>query len=131
MNKTEHVNIFDLPDFLVEDLGIDMEDPLSFFEGDPDMIKVLERIEYFCLYEYEGTTYIISTADSGDCMDDIFIELLDKFVEGSEFWENPDHETWDAYDSADIAIAFRNGSGYSYSIFEYTEPLDLTKYYWI
>ena len=101
---------------------------LSFFEGDPDMIKVNGNVGYFCkcgnvvfyyfddLFEHNaetilkgffaafnvGTTLGGESWMSGECP---------KGVSDSDCIQN-----WDMWEKINCGIAYRGGAGYTYTI---------------
>lgn len=112
---------------------------LSFFDGDPDMVKVDGWTGYFCECGDKVFYYF------DDCFDHTAEVMLRAFFEafrtgitlGGESWvsgENPEGVSdvdgdyiWDEWDSLETGIAFRGGAGYWYRITDWTEWLEAHK----
>lgn len=94
------------------------DDPMILFEGDPDMIKEGGYIVYFMDVKINDTLYIIVSDDSepelNDCLESFFKEDFDNE------WEYSELNNWESFWQYDnIAIAYRGGKGYVYSIWHF------------
>lgn len=101
---------------------------LSFFEGDPDIIKLDGETGYFCLCGNKVFYYF------DDCMTHKAEELLKAFYSGlncqgvtlggesyicgslPEDFENC--QSWKDFEKISTGIAFRGGAGYIYSLYD-------------
>jgi len=104
----------------------DIDDVLSLFEGDPDMIRVNNSKICYVTFENEDETIIVY-ADFSYLLEDKDIPKLQKMLETFvEDWAilhdnyvKIDNQTWEAFDELENGIAYRGGSGYSYTIWKY------------
>ena len=119
--KTELVSLYEIEyipelwDWLdLKDDDYFADDPLSFFEGDPDMIKHEGYTEYFMFLEIKDTLYIISNTDEPAVWD-----ILQRFADDADSFDYPEPNDWDSFHNTDNAIAFRNGRGYVYNIYHF------------
>ena len=91
-------------------------DALSYLEGDPDIIRCNGKKLYFMSTVLNGKRYVL-THDEVDATER---EMLTRFFEEDfrRYFEPLPCE-WKAFDGAERAIAYRGGSGYVYTIWDY------------
>ena len=106
-------------------------DWLSFFEGDPDLIKVDGETGYFCECGDIVFYYLDDFTGKGEKMLQAFFEAFrtgitlgcNSFLTGEEpegVYSGDDIQNWDAWEKMDCGIAWRGGAGYIYDIFDFT-----------
>ncbi len=93
-------------------------DALSYMEGDPDKVKWGKYDMYFMDVILNGTRYILTS----DELDESVKTMLARFHsdEFKRFYRSLPN-SWEAFNEADNAVAYRGGSGYFYHIWEYTD----------
>lgn len=91
-------------------------DALSYLEGNPDIIRCNGKKLYFMSTVLNGKRYVLTH----DEVDSIEREMLTRFFEEDfrRYFETLPCE-WKAFDGAERAIAYRGGSGYVYTIWDY------------
>lgn len=103
---------------------------LSFFEGDPDMIKVNGNVGYFCKCRGKVWFYYDDFDGSAEAILQKFFDTYRTGItlggEGYASGINPEGVEdvsggWDAWEKIDTGIAFRGGGGYSYWITDWSE----------
>jgi len=97
----------------LEDDELFNEDYLSFFEGDPDIVKVNGETSFFSMHDVDQTRYVICSGEDADTWD-----FLTSFA-GADFQDvfyDPNENNWETFDNASTAIAYRGGRGYVYTI---------------
>lgn len=102
-------------------LGDDPSDPdfdgLKYLEGDPDIMRCDGNKTYFMSVELNGTKYVLVHQEISETEK----EMLEHFHHDDfkqHFSTLP--SSWDAFETASNAIAYRGGSGYCYTIWNYT-----------
>lgn len=92
-------------------------DALSYLEGDPDILRCDDYKVYFISTVLNGKRYVL-THDEVNVAER---EMLTRFF-GEDYrrYFKALPCNWKAFDGAGRAIAYRGGSGYSYSIWGYT-----------
>ena len=150
----EYINVLENPEPLFElckqegwtdaDL-VDDFDELSFFEGDPDMVKVNGRKGYFAkiddtvFYWFDNDVWIDEVVGEAVVRTSAVEILLRGFFEsfqtgvtiGGESYAHgtsPEgvftHNSWDFWRGVRNGIAFRGGAGYTYWITDWSEWLE-------
>jgi hypothetical protein len=137
----QFINVFDDPmalyDFCVENQYTDCKTyeewfdgggDLTFFEGDPDMIKVNGEIGYFCEC---GDVVFFYFDDWGDhnaetILKGFFGAFQTGITLGGNSWISGDLpkgcsddqclQNWEMWDKIQTGIAYRGGAGYFYTI---------------
>lgn len=91
-------------------------DALSYLEGNPDIIRCNGKKLYFMSAVLNGKRYVLTH----DEVDSTEREMLTRFFEEDfrRYFETLPGE-WKAFDGAERAIAYRGGSGYVYTIWDY------------
>lgn len=128
------VNILDTSDFyyyckrhgLTDGKSREDFDELTFFEGDPDMIKYKGQLGFFFFDENNRHCYYYLEVfgEERDEVEDIlssFCSSLGEYYEPykEDEWSDccPDSiQNWKAWDKMQNGIAYRGGSGYVYGI---------------
>lgn len=93
-------------------------DALSLLEGDPDILRCDGYIQYFISVEVNDVRYVLTS----DELSDAEREMLECFF--SDDFRNrfcQQGYTWDYFNRQQRAIAYRGGSGYLYSIWNYCD----------
>lgn len=91
-------------------------EPLYLMEGDPDIIRCDGRKMYFMCIERDGTQFIITSEEVGEKERQMLIEFhQDDFQNTYSIGEC----SWEAFNKAENAVAFRGGKGYVYTIWLY------------
>ena len=101
--------------------GDDPNDPdfdaLSYLEGNPDILRCDGTRLCFISTVQNGKRYVLTHDEA----DDTEKEILTRFYQ-PDFQDHFDALpcSWEAFEAAARAIAYRGGSGYVYSIWSYT-----------
>ena len=102
---------------------------LSFFEGDPDIIKVHGNTGYFCRCGNTVFYYFddMMTHDAEYLLKEFYNAFETGVTLGGYSWIKGDLpkgvsnaaciQNWDAFDKINTGIAWRGGAGYIYNIF--------------
>ena len=128
MKKLRFISVYELeyePE-LWEWLGLEDDEyfednPLSFFEGDPDMINIFGCTSYFIDVEPKKSEYkwIIVSGDVSDVED--YLERF--FSEDFETeWQLTEPNNWNSFwhnEDKNETIAYRGGRGYVYTIWQF------------
>ena len=94
-----------------------MFEPLSMMEGDPDIIRCNGRKLYFITIVQNGVQYILTSDEVSEQAKKMLTEFhQDNFKDNYSVGEC----SWENFDGAFNAIAYRGGSGYVYTIWNYT-----------
>lgn len=138
-NKLQFVNVFDddfeLLEYCRENDFFDGEedefDALSFFEGDPDIIKINGETGYFCKCGNKVFFYFDDFKGHAEKMLQIFFTCFSTGVTlgGDSYLSRlsclPDGilqaETWEEWDKLKTGIAWRGGAGYIYTLLDFDE----------
>ena len=128
MKKLRFISVYELghePELCewldLEDDEYFKDNPLSFFEGDPDMINIFGYTSYFMDVEPENSDYkyIIVSDDVSDVQD--YLERF--FSEDFETeWQLTEPNDWDSFwhnEEKNETIAYRGGRGYVYKIWQF------------
>lgn len=99
-----------------DDPNIPSSPPLSYLEGDPDILRCDGSRLCFISTVQNGKRHVLTL----DKASDTERQMLTRFFE-EEFRRHfePLPCSWGAFESARRAIAYRGGSGYVYSIWGY------------
>ena len=91
-----------------------MFDALSLMEGDPDIIKYDGHRMYFIDVNLNGIKFILTS----DEVDDKAREMLTRFhgPERDKHYQLSENCSWEDFEAAAEAIAYRGGQGYYYGI---------------
>lgn len=105
---------------------------LSFYEGDPDMIKVDGEVGYFC--KCGGSVYYYADAEAEPILRAFFKAFETGVTIGGESYargENPEgvrtlektkeKGLWQQWEELRTGIAFRGGAGYCYWITDWSD----------
>lgn len=90
---------------------------LDFFGADPDLFIIDGTEGYFCICEDIDTVFYYC-----DDWENKVPEVLENFVEGDQhlFHFDEENQSFDHFYASENAIAFRNGCGYIYKIYDLT-----------
>ncbi len=91
-------------------------DPLSYLEGDPDILRCEGSRLCFISTVQNGKRYVLTHDEASDTERQILTRFYQPDFQ-SHFEALPC--SWEAFEAADRAIAYRGGSGYAYSIWGY------------
>lgn len=148
-NKLQFINIFDddfeLMEYCRENGWYDDDDEdfdsLSFFEGDPDMIKISGQTGYFAECGEKVFIYFDDFKGHAEKMLQVFFDTFATGVTlGGNSWLSRKKElpetvtranTWQEWDKIQNGIAWRGGAGYVYALFnfdEWAEQNDIVNY---
>lgn len=95
----------------------EMFEPLSLMEGDPDIIRCEGHKLYFIATVQNGVQYVLTSDEVNEQEKKMLTEFhQDDFKENYSVGEC----SWETFDGASNAIAYRGGSGYCYTIWIYT-----------
>lgn len=105
----------------VKSFDIDPDDgmfePLSMMEGDPDIIRCNGHKLYFITTVQNGVQYILTSDEVSEQAKKMLTEFhQENFKENYSVGEC----SWETFNGASNAIAYRGGSGYVYTIWNYT-----------
>lgn len=91
-------------------------DALSYLDGDPDILRCDGKRLYFINIELNGKRYVLTH----DEFNDKEKEMLTRFFQEDfrQYFRGLPC-SWETFEAADRAIAYRGGSGYVYSIWGY------------
>lgn len=101
--------------FIKPEISYEDYDVLTFFEGDPDIIKVNDETGYFFYREETDTLYYYFDEWKGDNIGDILEEFIGKRLR--EESRDMSIQSWNWFNEANSAIAYRGGYGYYYYIY--------------
>jgi hypothetical protein len=110
-------------------------DYLLLFEDNPDILKIYGGRTCFCDIVVNKTKYVIYLSPYYGTMECDEIKTEDELNEGvklmltqffsnelTEYYtHNPDYNTWRHFDEIKDGIAYRGGSGYVYTLWEYNK----------
>lgn len=107
-------------------------DFLTFFEGDPDLIKVDGDEGYFCECGDIVFYYLDDFTGKGEKMLQAFFKAFRTGITlGGNSWisgevpaginDSDEIQNWDAWEKIETGIAWRGGAGYTYNIYDFTE----------
>lgn len=100
---------------------------LSFFEGDPDIIKVDGEIGYFCKCGNKVFYYFDDcfTHNSEELLKAFYKDIktgitlgCNSYISGSLPEDFEEIESWNDFEKVSTGIAFRGGAGYIYRLFD-------------
>lgn len=95
----------------------EMFEPLFLMEGDPDIIRCESHKLYFIATVQNGVRYVLTSDEVNEQEKKMLTEFhQDDFKENYSVGEC----SWETFDGASNAIAYRGGSGYCYTIWIYT-----------
>lgn len=102
-------------------------DELSFFEGDPDIIKYDGQEGFFFYDENNNTCYYWIEVYGKEVqeVEEILRAYITEDRECFNYWDEDTEQTWDYFDKHKNVIAWRGGRGYVYSICGYNNGLKL------
>lgn len=99
----------------------EIDDILSLFEGDPDLLKIDCSQILFIDIETKEHHFIIYLDCEYEVENERIEQRLKEFFSADykELFENPEKNTWDTFNGNSDIIAYRGGSGYVYTLWAY------------
>lgn len=88
----------------------------SYFEGDPDTLRCDGSTQYFLAVDLGDTRYVLTKEEVTDSEEEI---LRHFFSDNFQDHFNMGPQTWEHFHQSDRCIAYRGGSGYVYTIWDY------------